>query len=189
MPVDVETIGFLVVIVVAFLRDVIVVLRFTVTFVDATGFLVVFITVAVAFFDGLIVVAGRRVLGRDSAATDVRLNACDGTGFLVVVDAGFFVLENVLDGECLVVILIVGVVAGGEVERFAGRFESWIDWNVVSLIPSVVVGSSSFRLIDVETFFSMIVPSVVEKPPACTVYLSVAVGLFDVGISSKVLLL
>lgn len=61
----------------------------------------------------------------------------------------------------------------------------------MSLIPSVVVGKSSFRLIDVEKFFSMIVPSVVEKPPTCTVYLSVvlAVGLLDVGISSNVLLL
>lgn len=60
----------------------------------------------------------------------------------------------------------------------------------MSLIPSVV-DDSSFRLIEVEKFFSMIVPSVVENPPTCTVYLSVvlAVGLFDVGISSNVLLL
>lgn len=122
MLVGVETLGvdFLVVIV-AFLRDVIVVLRFTVTFVDATGFLVVFITVDVEFFDGFIVVTGRRV-GLTSSATDVRLIVCVGTGFLVVVDAGFFVLDNVLDGGCFVVILIV--VAGGEVEKFAGRFES-----------------------------------------------------------------
>lgn len=41
---------------VEFLLDESVVLRFTVTFVDATGFLVVFITVDVAFFVGLTVV-------------------------------------------------------------------------------------------------------------------------------------
>lgn len=118
-----ETLGvdFLVVVVVAFLRVVIVVLLFTVTFVDVTGFLVVFITVDVAFFDGFVVVTGLLV-GLTSSAADVRLNACVETGFLVLVDTGFFVLENVLDGGCLVVILIV--VAGGKVERFAGRFES-----------------------------------------------------------------
>jgi hypothetical protein len=49
-------IGLLVVVNVEFLLDEIVVLRFTVTFVDATGFLVVFITVDVAFFDGFTVV-------------------------------------------------------------------------------------------------------------------------------------
>jgi hypothetical protein len=49
-------IGLLVVVNVEFLLDGIVVLRFTVTFVDATGFLVVFITVDVAFFDGFTVV-------------------------------------------------------------------------------------------------------------------------------------
>lgn len=62
----------------------------------------------------------------------------------------------------------------------------------MSLLPSVEVDCcSSFRLIDVEIFFSMIVPSVVVKPPTCTVYLSVVTteGLFDVGISSNVLLL
>lgn len=59
----------------------------------------------------------------------------------------------------------------------------------MSLIPSVVVGSSSFRLIDVVTFFSTIVPSVVVKPPTFTVYFSVVLGLFDDGISSNVLLL
>lgn len=114
-----ETLGvdFLVEIV-AFLRDVTVVLRFTVTFVDATGFLDV--TLAVAFFDGLNVVPGRRV-GLTSPA-DVRLKACVEIVFLVVVEMGLFVLDNVLDGGCFVVILIV--VAGGEVERFAGRFES-----------------------------------------------------------------
>lgn len=43
---------------VEFLLDESVVLRFTVTFVDATGFLVVFITVDVAFFVGLTSVSG-----------------------------------------------------------------------------------------------------------------------------------
>lgn len=52
----VVVIGLLVVVNVEFLLDGIVVLRFTVTFVDATGFLVVFITVDVAFFDGFTVV-------------------------------------------------------------------------------------------------------------------------------------
>jgi hypothetical protein len=93
--------GFLVVVLVEFLRDEIVVLRFTVTFVDATGFLVGFITVDVAFFDGFNVLLvtglldGLTVLVSDE--TDVRLSeaCCNGTGFLValiVVVAGCFVI-------------------------------------------------------------------------------------------------
>lgn len=79
---------------VEFLREEIVVLRFTVTFVDATGFLVVFITVDVVFFDGLIVVTGRLVglaVLDPSDETDVRLNA-SRTGFLVELVTGFLVL-------------------------------------------------------------------------------------------------
>lgn len=70
------------------------------------------------------------------------------------------------------------------------RLVSWMDWNVESLMASVVLGTS-LRLIVVDTFLCSIVPNVVEKPPTCTLYLSVvlAVGLFDVGISSNVLLL
>lgn len=74
--------------IVEFLRDEIVVLRFTVKIVDGTGFLVDFITVAVAFFDGFNVVTGLLVafvapVDDDNATveTDVRLNACAETGF------------------------------------------------------------------------------------------------------------
>lgn len=96
LVVDVDVVGFLVVIV-AFLREEIVVLRFTVTFVGATGFLVVFITVDVAFFVGFCVVAGLLVgLTElfDEDETDVRFNAGVVTGFLVAlgVAAGFLVL-------------------------------------------------------------------------------------------------
>lgn len=73
--------------IVAFLLDEIVVLRFTVTFVGATGFLVAFITVDVAFFDGFNAVTGGRLEGlpvlNPSDETDVLLNACGETGFLV----------------------------------------------------------------------------------------------------------
>lgn len=93
-----DGIGFLVVIV-AFLLDEIVVLRFTVTFADATGFLVIFITVDVAFFDGLNAVTGGRLDGLTvldpSDETVVLLNACEETGFLVELVglvAGFLVL-------------------------------------------------------------------------------------------------
>lgn len=90
-------------VIVAFLLDEIVVLRFTVTFVEATGFLVVFITVDVAFFDGLNAVTGGRLDGLvgltvvdPSVETDVvLLNDCDETGFLVELVglvAGFLVL-------------------------------------------------------------------------------------------------
>lgn len=78
---------------VEFLRDVIVVLRFTVTFAGATGFLVGFITVDVAFFEGFSAVTGRRVVLTVVAAsvvTDVRLGASDETGFLVEIVVGFF---------------------------------------------------------------------------------------------------
>lgn len=87
-------VGFLVVLVVAFLREEIVVLRFTVKIVDATGFLVVFITVDVVFFDGFNVVTGRLVgltVLDISDETDVRLSACK-TGFLVELVTGFLVL-------------------------------------------------------------------------------------------------
>lgn len=75
---DGDVVGFLVVIV-AFLREEIVVLRFTVTFVGATGFLVVFITVDdVTFFDGFNVATGLLVglteLDPLFDETDVRLN-------------------------------------------------------------------------------------------------------------------
>lgn len=75
--------------VVAFLRDEIVVLRFTVTIVGATGFLVVFITGDVAFFVGLSVVTGLLVGFADAA--DVRLFACVVVAGRFVVAAGFFV--------------------------------------------------------------------------------------------------
>lgn len=95
--VDVDA-AFLVVSV-AFLRDVMIGLRFTVTFVGATGFLVDFITVDVAVFDGFCVtgrLVGLTEVATSSDATDVRLNACDETGFLVefvgFVLFGFFVL-------------------------------------------------------------------------------------------------
>ena len=143
--------------VVEFLREEIVVLRFTVTFAGETGFCVeVFITVDVAFFDGfnvvvVVIVTGLRVAFTVLEATDVRLSGCCVTGFLdafVGLVTGFLV-------RCVVVNLVVGL-------------ESWIDWNVVSLMPSVVL-ASSLKVIEVEAFLCRIVPSVVEKPPACTV--------------------
>lgn len=88
--------GRLVVEEVEFLLDESVVLRFTVTFVDATGFLVVFITVDVAFFVGLTVVVsglfvtftvllllldGLAVVIDDGAADDVDVDA-DATDVL-----------------------------------------------------------------------------------------------------------
>lgn len=88
--------GRLVVKEVEFLLDESVVLRFTVTFVDATGFLVVFITVDVAFFVGLTVVVsglfvtftvllllldGLAVVIDDGAADDVNVDA-DATDVL-----------------------------------------------------------------------------------------------------------
>lgn len=91
-----DGVGFLVVIV-EFLRDEVVVLGFTVTLVVATGFLVVFITVDVAFFDGLSVVTGRLAglpVLAVSDGTDVRLSAGVRTGFLVEsvgLTEGFFV--------------------------------------------------------------------------------------------------
>jgi hypothetical protein len=75
---DVVGVGFLVV--VEFLREEMVVLRFTVTFAGATGFLVGFITVDVAFFD---VVTGLLVTLTVLASTDVLLSGCCVTGFLV----------------------------------------------------------------------------------------------------------
>lgn len=179
-------VGFL--LVVAFLRDVIVVLRFTVTFAGATGFLDdVFITVDVELFVGFCVATGRLVgftVVSPPDATDVRLNACDETGFLVEL-VGFFV-------RCASVVGCF-VVASAKVEVGAAVtlcLESCTDWNVASLIPSVVL-ASSLKLIDVETFLWMIVPRVVVKPPTFTVYCSVVLagGRLDVGISSKVLLL
>lgn len=82
-------IGFLVV--VAFLRDVIVVLRFTVRTVDdATGFLVIFITVEVAFFGFCVVAAGLCVVAAGlRVATVVREFRL--AGVLVVLAVGFFV--------------------------------------------------------------------------------------------------
>lgn len=146
---DVVGMGFLVV--VEFLREEIVVLRFTVTFAGGTGFRVVFITVDVAFFDGFnVVVVGTGLLVAFTVldATDVRLSGCCVTGFLV---------EFV--GRLVRGVVVIFTVVG---------LESWIDWNVVSLIPSVVP-SSSLKLIDVEEFLWRIVPRVVEKPPACAV--------------------
>lgn len=115
--VEVYGIGFLVVLV-TFLREEIVVLRFTVTLVDATGFLVVFITVDVSIFDGFTVVDGLldgfNELELSEDETDVRLNNCEETGVLVVgFVAGFFVLFAVLDDGCLVPDF-VGVVRAGE---------------------------------------------------------------------------
>lgn len=180
-------VGFL--LVVAFLRDVIVVLRFTVTFAGATGFLDVFITVDVELFVGFCVAIGRLVgftVISPSDATDVRLNACDETGFLVEL-VGFFVRCASVVG-CFVVTSTKVDDGGGAAVTFC--LESCTDWNVASLIPSVVL-ASSLKLIDVETFLWMIVPRVVVKPPTFTVYRSVVLagGRLDVGISSKVLLL
>lgn len=103
---------------VAFLRDEIVVLRFTVTLVGATGFLVVFITVDDSIFDGFTVVDGLldgfTELELSEDETDVRLNNCEETGVWVVgLVAGFFVLFAVLDDGCLVTDF-VGVVRAGE---------------------------------------------------------------------------
>lgn len=179
-------VGFLVEIVVEFLREEIVVLRFTVTIVDAAGFLVVFITVDVVVFDGFNVVTGRLVgltVLDPSDETDVRLSACE-TGFLVELETGFLVLWAVLNVGGFVVIFI------GEVVVIPPGRASWIDWNVVSFMPSVVLDSISCKFIDVETFFCMIVPKVVVKPPTCTVYFSVVAGLLDDdGKISNVLLL
>lgn len=92
LVVDGRWVGFI--LVVTFLRDVIVVLRFTVTFAaGATGFLDVFITVDAELFVGFCAVTGRRVdftVVSPTDATDVRLNAWDETGFLVEL-VGFFV--------------------------------------------------------------------------------------------------
>lgn len=192
---DDDGVGFLVVNV-EFLRLDIVVLRFTVTFVGATGFLVGFITVDVAFFDGFndAVVAGRRVVFVAEVATDVRFGANAETGFLVAV-VGFFVFGALLVAGFLVVGFAVA--GGGDFDDATvafSVFESCMDWNVESLIASVVLGSS-LRLIVVETFLCSMVPKVVEKPPACIVYFSVGIGVevgrvFTVdGISSNVLLL
>lgn len=72
------------------------------------------------------------------------------------------------------------------VDRFSSSSFRMV-WNVDILECSVDVGSEMV----VVKFFSKIVPKVVENPPALTVYFSVDVsaGLFDVGISSNVLLL
>lgn len=111
VEVDDEVIGFLVVSV-EFLRDEIVVLRFTVRFVDATGFLVVFITVDVAFFDGFKVVTGLRVIFVVAGTTvGVRLlGGCVVAGFLVRFVGfvpGFFVLCAVLVVGCFDVGFVV----------------------------------------------------------------------------------
>jgi hypothetical protein len=169
---------------VEFLRE-IVVRRFTAIVVLATGFLVVFITVVVAFFVGLTVVPGRlvgRTLDDDSVdGTD----GLFGTGFLVTTVALVgFTFWTVIDALDSVSFLI----------------DSPIDWNVVNLMLSVVLdGLSSFKLIVVDVFRSTMLPNVVEKPPALTEYFSVAdvvlrvAGRLDVlavvVINSKVLLL
>lgn len=168
-----------------FLRET-VVRRFT-AIVVLTGFLVVFITVDVAFFDGLWVVeaggrldGGRIVVSGDSVETDVRF----GTGFLVttVVFVGFS-FWTVIDALDNVSFLI----------------DSPIDWNVVNFMLSVVLaGRSSFSLIVVDIFRSTMLPNVVVKPPALTEYFSVVDVLRVAGlrvaanvvvINSKVLLL
>ena len=181
--------GFLVV--VEFLRDVNVVRRFTATVVT-TGFLVPavvvfvggnFITV-VEFLGGFD--AGDPV-GRLVGLTDVVeiVDTSDvrfKTGFLVPI-VGF-----VFDVTFIVVLFVTFLI------------ESWIVWNVVNFILSVVLCAvSSFKLILFVTLRSIILPSVVEKPPTFTAYFSVVdffvvIGLFDdatvvVGISSNVLLL
>lgn len=141
---------------VEFLRE-IVVRRFTAIVVLATGFLVVFITVVVAFFEGLLVVAGRLVgrtdVSGDSVETDGRL----GTGFLgTTVGLTFWTVIDALDNVSLRLI------------------DSPIDWNVVNFMLSVVLaGRSSFNLIVVDVFRSTMLPNVVEKPPALTEYFSV----------------
>jgi hypothetical protein len=152
--------GFLVV-AVAFLRDESVVRRFTaIVDVDATGFLVV-VFITVAFFDGFAGAMGRLV-GFEPAGDSVETDVRGGTGFLVptgFVGFGFDVTFCVL--FCVSFLI-----------------ESWMDWNVVSLMLSVVdvmlarVGSS-FNLIVLETLRSTMVPSVVEKPPTLIEYFSV----------------
>lgn len=79
--------------------------------------------------------------------------------------------------------------------------DDWIDWNVENLMLSVVLGGcSSFNLIVVDTFLSMMFPNVVVKPPAFAEYFSVVDVLRVAGrfvanlwvvvvINSKVLLL
>jgi hypothetical protein len=121
------------------------------------------------------------------------------TGFLLVVAfVGFtFWTVVVIDGA---------LVTFDEVPFL---IEFWIDWNVDNLMLSVVLGGcSSLSLIVVDILRSIMLPSVVEKPPALTEYFSVVkvvrlvVGRFDanppllvddsaavVVISSKVLLL
>lgn len=154
--------GFRVEVSVEFLRE-IVVRRFTAIVVLATGFLVVFITVVVAFFDGLAVVPGRLdgradVSGDDSVETDGGLL---GTGFLVttVVLVGFF----------------FSTVTCEALDRVSFLIDSPTDWNVVNFMLSVVLdGRSSFNLIVVDVFRSTMLPSVVVKPPALTEYFSVA---------------
>lgn len=181
--------------VVEFLRDVKVVRRFTATVVG-TGFLVVvcFITV-VEFFDGFERVddtTGRRV-GLTVAEVDdseVRLETGFFVAAVVVVITGGFVFDVTFCDAVLFVTFCL--------------IEFCIDWNVVNFILSVVLGGSvsSFNLIVFVTFFSIIFPSVVEKPPTFTAYFSVVlvviffvvIGLFDaaavvVGINSNVLLL
>lgn len=177
--------GFRVVVNVVFLRE-IVVRRFTAIVVLATGFLVVFITVVVAFFDGLMMVPGRLV-GRTVGDSDNGTDGLLGTGFLVttVVFVGF-TFWTVIDALDSVSFLI----------------DSPIDWNVVNFMLSVVLdGRSSFNLIVVDVFRSTMLPNVVEKPPALTEYFSVADVVLRVAgrlvddvlavvvINSKVLLL
>lgn len=180
--------GFRVEVNVEFLRE-IVVRRFTAIVVLATGFLVVFITVVVAFFVGLMVVPGRLV-GRAGVDDDDSVDGTDGlfgTGFLVTTVAFVgFTFWTVIDALDSVSFLI----------------DSPIDWNVVNFMLSVVLdGRSSFNLIVVDVFRSTMLPNVVEKPPALAEYFSVVdvvrrvAGLLVddalavVVINSKVLLL
>jgi hypothetical protein len=181
--------GFLVA--VAFLRDDRVVRRFT-AMLDAdavTGFLVVVFITAVAFFDGFGDAVGRLVgfaADDDSAETDGR----GGTGFLLAAALAFV-------GFGLAVAFCV-------VLRVSFLIDSWIDWNVVNLMLSVVLAGSSFMLMVLDTLRSTMLPRVVvEKPPTCTEYFSVVevlrvvIGRFAnvvddetgvVGCNSKVLL-
>lgn len=159
---------------VAFLREEIVVRRFTARVEATTGFLVVdevvFITAAVddAFFVGFgdagrLVGFALNVDDGDSVETDVRFV----TGFLVtdvvVVFVGF-TFWTVIDAL---------VTFDGDEVLFL--IDSWIDWNVVNLMLSVVLAGnrSSFNLIVVDILRSIILPNVVEKPPALTKYFSV----------------
>lgn len=190
---------------VEFLRDVIVVLRFTamVDEVVTTGFrVVVCIRVDVAFFDGFDDAVGRLVglIVVDAAGT---ADSVDETDVLFTVVATGLLAETVLGfvGFVLDVTFIVLFVSF--------LIEFWIDWNVVNLMFSVVLAGSSFNLIVLEILRSTMFPSVVENPPTFIEYFSVvvdflvAIGLFAaaivvamdddddivVGISSKVLLL